>query len=384
MNAPQDLSTYFALLNHVPLGIFILRQDYTVLFWNDYLAEWSHVSSAQIIGNPVGDFFPHLTTLLYTSRLDPIFAGGPPAIFSSQLHHHIIPASLWNGELRVQHTIVTAFQAPIGDEFYALFTIQDVTDSAHRLRDYQIMHKAKLKEMDERKTIEIELAIQRERVHILQELIRDVSHDLNTPLSVIYSSLFLLDSMDSPENREKQMKSLKRNIDYLKNIFDSLLTMFQLNHHSDFDYAPTSISQIMQDTYELLNPLAIEKQQTITLAIKDGCFVLGIEAQLRRVIANLVHNAIKYTPNGGTIFLSSYIEDKEVVVEVRDTGIGIPSDELPYIFDHFYRVDKARSTPGSGLGLAIVKKVAELHRGFVQVESQINEGSVFYLRLPTT
>jgi signal transduction histidine kinase len=112
--------------------------------------------------------------------------------------------------------------------------------------------------------------------------------------------------------------------------------------------------------------------------------VPGDQVELERLLTNLVHNAIRYTPPGGSVTLKTFALKSQVVVEIADTGIGISKDDLPHIFEHFFRADTARSMEkaGTGLGLAIAKRIVEVHDGTLEVESTLGEGTTFRLALP--
>jgi two-component system phosphate regulon sensor histidine kinase PhoR len=136
---------------------------------------------------------------------------------------------------------------------------------------------------------------------------------------------------------------------------------------------------------ELLMPAAQKKEQTINVEVKPHLpLVMGNTGYLERAIANLVENAVKYTPERGRIDVSVGAQGPHVVVEVTDNGIGIPQEDLPRIFERFYRVDRSRSRDmgGTGLGLSIVKHVAQTHRGLVEVNSTPGMGSSFRLKIP--
>lgn len=147
----------FSILDHVPMGVFVLRSDFVVVFWNKCLEVWTGIQRNQIVGKNITLHFPHMSDHKYSIRLYDIFKGGPPTIFSSQLHKYIIPSLLTNGKFRIQHTNVTSVQASDGESFYALFTIQDVTDLTHRIEGYRTMRDQALAELRERNEVEEEL-----------------------------------------------------------------------------------------------------------------------------------------------------------------------------------------------------------------------------------
>ncbi|MCT7951517.1 diguanylate cyclase [Ancylothrix sp. C2] len=145
------------ILDQIPVGACVLREDLSVVFWNKCLEEWTKISKNQIIGSNICEHYPHLNSPKYLSRLKQVFEGGPPTIFSSQLHKHIIPSTLPNEKLRIQHTTVTAIRRFNDSGFYALLIIEDVTDLTNRIQDYRKMRDRALAEIEERKQAEQDL-----------------------------------------------------------------------------------------------------------------------------------------------------------------------------------------------------------------------------------
>lgn len=141
----------FSLLDQIPLGICVLQSTYEVVFWNRCLEEWTKIARDQIIGHSICEFFPHLSQPIYINRLASIFAGGPPTIFSSQLHKHLIPANLNHGQKRIQHTTVTAIPEDAGEGFYAMLSIQDVTDLTSLVHNYRQMRDQAVADAEELK-----------------------------------------------------------------------------------------------------------------------------------------------------------------------------------------------------------------------------------------
>jgi two-component system phosphate regulon sensor histidine kinase PhoR len=134
-----------------------------------------------------------------------------------------------------------------------------------------------------------------------------------------------------------------------------------------------------------LRPSTERKSVSLELELESADTpVLGDDDELDRVLVNLVENAVNYTPSGGTVTVRSFIAERQLVIEVTDTGIGIEASEIPNIFNRFYRSETARSThnAGTGLGLAIVQKIVSMHNGSVEVESIVGKGSTFLICLP--
>ncbi|MBD2312518.1 diguanylate cyclase [Desertifilum sp. FACHB-1129] len=161
---PQE---FFKIFNQFPEGVCILSPEYTVIFWNRSLEHWTGIVSEQIVGTDIRDRFPHFNQAKYQQRLQPIFAGGPPTIFSSQLHTSIIPCQLPDGRWRVQQTTATAIQMSNQSDFYALLVIEDVTDLTYRMQMYRLMRDQAWEEIRERKRIEAAL---RESQHFVQKI----------------------------------------------------------------------------------------------------------------------------------------------------------------------------------------------------------------------
>ena len=143
-------------------------------------------------------------------------------------------------------------------------------------------------------------------------------------------------------------------------------------------------AETVRESVRRLAPLAKKHAQTLETSIADDCEMFADPGKLAQVCYNIIENAIKYTPDGGKIAVSLHREGRDAVLEIADTGVGIPQEDLPHVFDRFYRVDKARSreTGGTGLGLSIVKQIVRLHAGSVTVQSEPGKGTTFIVQLP--
>jgi heavy metal sensor kinase len=214
----------------------------------------------------------------------------------------------------------------------------------------------------------------------------DASHELRTPLTIMRGEIELgLRSTKSPEAYQELLESTLEEILRLTAIVDNLLTLAKSDQGTaQADFSEVDLNELVRELYEDTELLAERKHIQVSLQGNAAITLVGDRGRLRQLFLNLVDNAIKYTPEGGTVALGLTRHDGTAVFEVTDSGIGIPPEELERIFDRFYRVDKARTREfgGSGLGLSIAKWIAEMHRGNIEVKSEPKRGSTFTVVLP--
>lgn len=230
----------------------------------------------------------------------------------------------------------------------------------------------------------LEAALHKERAKLLTEFISNLSHDLKTPLSIIQSSLYLLERIDDPTRQKTKIANIRDQTLLLEKLIQSVLTMSRLDEGYELTFIPLDLNQVMIELERSMRPAAERKSQLLRLDLQpDLPSVLASESELYRVIVNLIENALNYTPESGTITLRTYLQGETAIAEVQDTGMGIDPDILPNIFDRFFRAEVARfAARGTGLGLAIVKRIMELHGGKAEVESKVGIGSTFRVSLP--
>lgn len=222
---------------------------------------------------------------------------------------------------------------------------------------------------------------------IRQEFVANVSHELKTPITAIRGAVeTLLDgAARDPDRGQAFLTSISEETARLQRLVDDLLTLGQVeSRQATLPKEPIPIEVFLKEQISRLQPLANAHRVTLKLEDAPSGVLLADRNQLVQAVGNLIDNAIKYNHPGGQVAVRALLRDDQCQVEVADTGIGIPPEDLPRIFERFFRVDKARSreTGGTGLGLSIVKHVAEAHGGSVQVESQPGKGSRFTLILP--
>jgi heavy metal sensor kinase len=214
----------------------------------------------------------------------------------------------------------------------------------------------------------------------------DASHELRTPLTIIRGELEVLmqTPMLSPTLIEGIGSALEES-NRMSHIVESLMTISRLEGGSEqMAMAPVDLVSLATETLEHISLLAEEKQIKLTCATSGTVYVTGDAMRLKQVVANLLDNAIKYTAANGCIVMSVAAEADLAVLEVSDTGIGIPADALPLVFERFFRADKTRSreSGGIGLGLAIVKSICIAHHGTVTVSSIEGHGTKLRVELP--
>jgi two-component system phosphate regulon sensor histidine kinase PhoR len=222
---------------------------------------------------------------------------------------------------------------------------------------------------------------------IRQDFVANVSHELRTPLTTIkgYAET-LLEGALKEEVAFQFVQVIKRQSDRLAKIVEDLLTLSKIES-KEFQLKMENLllPELIEDVLNFIQEAAEKKKISISLELPAPLMVKADRNYLEQILINFIDNAIKYGREGGKIIISAIqITQSEIEVSVRDNGIGIPKEDLPRIFERFYRVDKGRSRElgGTGLGLSIIKHLIQAHGGRVWAESQVGEGSTFYFTLP--
>ena len=213
----------------------------------------------------------------------------------------------------------------------------------------------------------------------------DASHELRTPLTVIRSASELaLSQPRSPEEYQETIEVSLKAAERMTNLVNGLLALARLDSsNADFHLQQINLSDLVGESVSLLGAIASEKQISLVSDL-HSVQIFGNPESLSRMIDNLITNAILYNKPGGKVFITLNRSDNKAVLEIKDTGVGISEEHLPFIFERFYRVDKARSrfSGGSGLGLAICKGVIEKHNRTITVQSVLGMGTTFQIQLP--
>jgi two-component system, OmpR family, phosphate regulon sensor histidine kinase PhoR len=223
---------------------------------------------------------------------------------------------------------------------------------------------------------------------VRKDFVINVSHELRTPLASIqgYTETLIDGAINDPDHNMRFLAIIRHNAERLARLTEDLLTLSRVEQkRQKFEFETHFVNDLLRDALDLMRPISEKRSISLDLdpAPEDATVWCDSEA-VSQILSNLLDNAIKYTPAGGRITVGGRPEGEFVELFVRDTGMGIPPEDLPRLFERFYRVDKARSRElgGTGLGLSIVKHLVAAHNGVTRVESRVNVGTTFFFTLP--
>lgn len=269
----------------------------------------------------------------------------------------------------------------------ALTPIDKITNTAHRISTEDLSARLNLPDNGDEVSrlantfdemlARIESGFARER-----QFTADASHELRTPLTAMQTILSFIRERERPAKEYRQaLDDLAEETDRLHELVEDLLQLARGERGFELNREPIDLITLLADVADSLRPLAENKGLTLTCDLPPSLVISGDMDLLIRLIVNLLDNAIKYTDRG-SITLSAEEKDRWAVIEVEDTGMGIPSEHLPHIFERFYTIEPSRSSKGTGLGLSIAKQIVEGHGGRIKVRSETTRGTTFTIHLP--
>jgi two-component system phosphate regulon sensor histidine kinase PhoR len=231
-----------------------------------------------------------------------------------------------------------------------------------------------------------DLTRQRQIETMRRDFISNVSHELRTPLAALKALTETLQTgaLEDPPAAHRFLGQMETEVDSLNLMITELLELSRIESgRVPLNLASTRPKDIVNPAYERLRLQAERAGLTLTIECPDNLHpVLADATRVQQVVVNLLHNAIKFTPSGGQVTVCAAQQDRAIQFAVTDTGIGIATDDLPRIFERFYKVDRSRATSGTGLGLAIARHLVEAHGGRIWAESEVGKGTTFYFTIP--
>ncbi len=212
----------------------------------------------------------------------------------------------------------------------------------------------------------------------------NIAHELRSPLTRIRGAAEVAATSDTTSRDCRELAAgVVEECDGVLNIVNSMLAISQMESGlAKVEANPVDCVRLVQDTCDFFQPLAEDRKISLEAAISEGATVRGDSARLHQVVANLIDNALKYTAAGGNVTVSLARRNGSAVISVRDSGVGIAKNDLPHIFERFYRSENVRATSGNGLGLGLVHAIVYAHGGTVDVSSALGTGTTFNVYLP--
>ncbi|MEP6987439.1 MAG: PAS domain-containing sensor histidine kinase [Chloroflexota bacterium] len=233
-------------------------------------------------------------------------------------------------------------------------------------------------------TQRVELAAERQRSKVLADFVRDISHDLRTPLALVATGLYLIGKTVDKDKQMEKIEAVNKQLFYLTRVLDQLQQMAVLDSTTELVLQPGSINR---QVIEVLNKVKLQadlKPVKLIEQLQVGLPDIDLDAdKIGQVLTILLDNALQFTEQGDVITVMTYLENSSIGVEVSDNGAGIDADKLPHIFDRFFKADESRhNATGAGLGLPMAMRIVELHHGSIQVSSVPKVKTAFTVKLP--
>lgn len=350
------------LIDYLPDYIFVKDTHSRFVVANEAVSSMMGATNpAEVIGKTDFDYFPEDYAKAYFETEQNVMQSGEGVYeFEEIVINQQTQQPFWN--------LVT--KVPLYDEEGIIRGLIGIT------RDISFLKAAQ--------QAELELAVNQERIATLQNFLRDFSHDFKTPLSVIYTKLYLIEKTQDTEKRAIHFDGIVQQAQQLQKMLEDFMTMSRLHTVQYLIRHEAKLNMLIRDKAVTWEAKAHSAQLNFHTNISELPTIAINTPILLDALDHLINNAIAYTPALGKIWFTASHVESTIYIEIKDTGVGISPKDLAQIFDPFFRVDAARSksTGGIGLGLAIVKRTVELHDGEILIESILDQGTTVRIQLP--
>lgn len=323
-----------------------------------------------IIGGGRGSFVSDSFTLYSNHRLADVL---PPALFKrlERAFHSVFDGQESDAaDLHYEDGMYHAHITPLWDDGKAYAGLLMLQEMPEQFISEERQH-----------------TLENERSRILLKFIQDVSHEFKTPITSIKIDLYLMARNKDPERMQQRMANIERQADLIVQLVDDLQAMAKLDSEQAFSAVSTQldVNDVVRTAYRIAQSKSPgDDTAVISLKMTTGLpRVLGDYDEITRAIAEVIHNAIRFTPQDGSIIVQTAHREDSVSVLIQDTGIGMSPQTLQRAFQRFHRGDEAHTTPGFGLGLPMAQKIIQKHGGSIHIDSQPNEGTMVRITLPT-
>ncbi len=242
--------------------------------------------------------------------------------------------------------------------------------------------------LEKRKLVLETLALRREKEMLRENFAAIVSHELKSPLSAVQQNLFTLIAELSgqlSDDQQRRLERMKSRLAELLELINTWLRAISVDLETIKEqFKPLAVNTVIGQAVETVQPHALRKNVELVTAVAEPVsLIYGDAGTLTEAVVNVCNNAVKYSQPGSQVFIKAEEKAEDVIIAIADTGIGIADDELPFIFDDFFRGKSGQPAEGGhGLGLAISRRIIEIHNGTISVESKLGQGSTFTIKLP--
>jgi len=380
------------LLDLISSGICIVDRNYTVILWNEYMEEYTGIRRERILQKNLCEFFPVFDKSLYRERIDSVFEGWPPVIFSSRLHEPFFYADNDYQQKSHQEVTITSYLPEGDNDTYAVFTITDVTDLFNKLKEQNELFKKAQREIESRKKAQDLLKVSESNLKELNatkdKFFSIIAHDLRGSFTGLLGFSELLLTQCEAGNFDQAVKYSRYMHEASGNAYALLVNLLDWSKTQLRNYGikPTrfEIEKLVAEVFDVCSGAAKTKEIELVKSIDMNTELFADRNMISTVIRNLVSNAIKYTPRNGVVSLIVHERKNEVRIEVIDKGVGIKKEDMHKLFDvgANFTLPGTDKEAGTGLGLILCKEFIEKHNGKIFVKSEPGKGSVFSFSLP--
>lgn len=353
----QSEAQYRELLNILPDGIIVHQDGRAVLVNQAAITILGAENPEQILGTPIIDYVHPAYRAFASQRIEAVLSGD------------------------------TA-QLPVTEQVFLRLDGSSVDVAASGIALDYAGQPAKLsvfRDITEQKRIqqrEFDLALERERVNVLSNFVRDAAHEFRTPLSIIGVNMHLMQRISDPDRQAKKVAQINYQVKHLTDLLDMMLLLSRLESSAELEHLPVDFSKLLQSLCQTMAESYPDGPALICHDLPQLPAFYGDTDYLTSALRQIIKNALRFTPESGRVTVQAEFTGQTIQLHIRDTGPGISDDMMPHIFKTFWRQDTAHSTPGFGLGLPVALKIIQRHGGRIEVESQVNVGSTFSVILP--